>query len=84
MSKPLVGIVMGSSNDWNIMQHTARALKDFGVAYEARALSAHRTPDLLIEWIDIANEQDRPTWGIQVNMVRGQGKAFPFFNGSVQ
>jgi 5-(carboxyamino)imidazole ribonucleotide mutase len=52
VSKPLVGIVMGSSNDWDIMQHTARALNDFGVAYEARALSAHRTPDLLIEWID--------------------------------
>lgn len=52
MSKPLVGIVMGSSNDWEVMQHSARALKDFGVAYEARALSAHRTPDLLIEWID--------------------------------
>jgi len=43
---------MGSSNDWDVMQHSARALKDFGVAYEARALSAHRTPDLLVEWID--------------------------------
>ena len=52
MSKPQVGIVMGSSNDWEVMQHAARALKDFDVAYEARALSAHRTPDLLIEWID--------------------------------
>ncbi len=52
MSTTLVGIVMGSSNDWDVMQHSARALKDFGVAYEARALSAHRTPDLLIEWID--------------------------------
>ena len=52
MSKPLIGIVMGSTNDWDVMQHAARALKDFGVAYEARALSAHRTPDLLIEWID--------------------------------
>jgi len=52
VSTPLVGIVMGSSNDWDVMQHSARALKDFGVAYEARALSAHRTPDLLIEWID--------------------------------
>jgi len=52
VSKPLVGIVMGSSNDWDVMQHSARALKDFGVAYEARALSAHRTPDLLFEWID--------------------------------
>jgi 5-(carboxyamino)imidazole ribonucleotide mutase len=52
VSKTLVGIVMGSSNDWDVMQHSARALKDFGVAYEARALSAHRTPDLLVEWID--------------------------------
>jgi 5-(carboxyamino)imidazole ribonucleotide mutase len=52
VSKPLVGIVMGSSSDWDVMQHSARALKDFGVAYEARALSAHRTPDLLVEWID--------------------------------
>jgi len=52
MTKPLVGIVMGSTSDWDVMQHAARQLKDFGVAYEARALSAHRTPDLLVEWID--------------------------------
>jgi 5-(carboxyamino)imidazole ribonucleotide mutase len=52
MSTPLIGIVMGSTNDWDVMQHAARQLKDFGVAYEARALSAHRTPDLLIEWMD--------------------------------
>jgi 5-(carboxyamino)imidazole ribonucleotide mutase len=48
----LAGIVMGSTSDWDVMQHAARSLKDFGVSYEARALSAHRTPDLLIEWID--------------------------------
>ena len=52
MSNAVVGIVMGSTSDWDVMQHAARQLKDFGVAYEARALSAHRTPDLLIEWID--------------------------------
>ena len=52
MSKPLVGIVMGSTSDWDVMQHAAKSLVDFGVAYEARALSAHRTPDLLIEWMD--------------------------------
>ena len=52
MKTPLVGIVMGSTNDWEIMQHAARQLKDFGVAYEARALSAHRTPDLLFEWVE--------------------------------
>ena len=51
MSQPLVGIVMGSQSDWDVMQHAARQLKDFGVPFEARALSAHRTPDLLIEWI---------------------------------
>ena len=52
MKAPLVGIVMGSTSDWDVMQHAARSLRDFGVAYEARALSAHRTPDLLLEWID--------------------------------
>lgn len=52
MAAPLVGIVMGSTSDWDVMQHAARQLRDFGVAYEARALSAHRTPDLLIEWVE--------------------------------
>ena len=52
MSKPLVGIVMGSTSDWDVMQHAAKSLVDFGVPYEARALSAHRTPDLLMEWMD--------------------------------
>ena len=48
---PLVSIVMGSSNDWEVMQHAARQLKDFGVSFEARALSAHRTPELLAEYV---------------------------------
>jgi 5-(carboxyamino)imidazole ribonucleotide mutase len=52
MSATAVGIVMGSQSDWEVMQHAARQLKDFGIAFEARALSAHRTPDLLVEWID--------------------------------
>jgi 5-(carboxyamino)imidazole ribonucleotide mutase len=52
MTAPLIGIVMGSTSDWDVMQHAARQLKDFGVSYEARALSAHRTPDLLIEWVE--------------------------------
>jgi len=52
MSNPKVGIVMGSTSDWDIMKKAAQQLKDFGVAYEARALSAHRTPELLMEWID--------------------------------
>ena len=52
MKKPAVGIVMGSTSDWDIMKPAAQQLKDFGVAYEARALSAHRTPDLLFEWVE--------------------------------
>jgi 5-(carboxyamino)imidazole ribonucleotide mutase len=49
---PLVGIVMGSSSDWEVMQQAAKQLDDFSVPYEARVLSAHRTPDALSEWID--------------------------------
>lgn len=51
MSKPLVSIVMGSSNDWEVMQQAAQQLKDFGVAYDARVISAHRAPDLLFDYI---------------------------------
>jgi len=51
MSKPLVSIVMGSANDWEVMQQSARALQDFGVAFDARVISAHRSPDLLFDYI---------------------------------
>ena len=51
MSKPLVSIVMGSANDWEIMQQAARQLQDFGIAYDARVISAHRSPDLLFDYI---------------------------------
>ncbi len=50
-SKPLVAIVMGSSSDWETMQQAAQQLQDFGVAYDARVISAHRSPDLLFEYI---------------------------------
>jgi len=46
-----VGIVMGSTSDWDVMKEAAKQLRDFGVAYEARALSAHRTPAELEAWI---------------------------------
>ena len=49
---PLVAIVMGSANDWEVMQQAAQQLKDFGVAYDARVISAHRSPDLLFEYIN--------------------------------
>ncbi|HEY4697527.1 MAG: 5-(carboxyamino)imidazole ribonucleotide mutase [Gallionellales bacterium RIFCSPHIGHO2_02_FULL_57_16] len=51
MSKPLVSIVIGSSSDWEVMQQAAQQLKDFGVAYDARVISAHRSPDLLLDYI---------------------------------
>ena len=50
-NKPLVGIVMGSTSDWEVMKQAAKQLDDLGVAYEARALSAHRTPDELEAWV---------------------------------
>ena len=57
MSKPLVSIIMGSSNDWEIMSQAAQQLKDFGVSYDARVISAHRSPDLLFDYIKEITEQ---------------------------
>jgi 5-(carboxyamino)imidazole ribonucleotide mutase len=57
MNKPLVSIVMGSSSDWDVMQQAAKQLKDFGVAYDARVISAHRSPDLLFEYIKEVSAQ---------------------------
>jgi 5-(carboxyamino)imidazole ribonucleotide mutase len=45
---------MGSNSDWEVMQHAARQLKAFGIAFEARVVSAHRTPDLLYEYAEAA------------------------------
>jgi 5-(carboxyamino)imidazole ribonucleotide mutase len=50
MAKPLVGIIMGSTSDWETMQHTALTLDGLGVPYEKRVISAHRTPQLAHEW----------------------------------
>ena len=57
MSMPLVGVVMGSSSDWEVMQHAASMLQHFGIACETRVVSAHRTPDLLFEYA--ANAESR-------------------------
>ena len=51
---PVVGVVMGSDSDWPTMQAAAVILKDFGVPFEARVVSAHRTPDLLFEYAESA------------------------------
>jgi 5-(carboxyamino)imidazole ribonucleotide mutase len=54
----MVGIVMGSDSDWPIMQAAAQMLKDFGVPYEAKVISAHRTPDQAFDWAAMAQERD--------------------------
>ncbi|MBW3733907.1 5-(carboxyamino)imidazole ribonucleotide mutase [Aeromonas dhakensis] len=54
---PLIGLVMGSDSDWPVMQAAARILKEHGVPYEARVVSAHRTPDLLFEYAASARER---------------------------
>ena len=49
-----IGIIMGSNSDWPVMQQAAQFLKEFGVEYEARVVSAHRTPDLMFEYAETA------------------------------
>jgi len=52
-----IGIVMGSHSDWEVMRHAALQLKDLNVAYEARIVSAHRTPDLLFDYAQTAEQR---------------------------
>lgn len=57
-----VGIIMGSNSDWPVMQQAAQFLKEFGVEYEARVVSAHRTPDLMFEYAKPhANAASKPS-----------------------
>lgn len=48
---------MGSQSDWDVMQHTAKVLKDFGVPFEHKVVSAHRTPDAMFDYADSARER---------------------------
>lgn len=52
-----VGVVMGSTSDWPVMQHAVQQLEAFGIDYETRVVSAHRTPDLLFEYAATARER---------------------------
>ena len=56
MSKPLVAVVMGSVSDWPVMQHATETLESFAVEYEARVVSAHRTPELLAQFASEAKQ----------------------------
>jgi 5-(carboxyamino)imidazole ribonucleotide mutase len=66
---PLVGIIMGSSSDWETMEHVARTLAELGVPHETRVVSAHRTPDLLFAYASSAEKR-----GLEV-IIAGAGGA---------
>ena len=52
-----VGIIMGSDSDWPVMRQAANFLEEFGIGYEARVVSAHRTPDLMFEYAETARSR---------------------------
>src|SRR5262245_38661138 len=70
MIKPLVSILMGSKSDWTIMQETSNTLDSLSIPHEARALSAHRTPDALLEYIESAEAK-----GIEIFIAAAGGAA---------
>jgi 5-(carboxyamino)imidazole ribonucleotide mutase len=69
MAQPVVGVIMGSSSDWETMQHTCATLDELGVAYERRVVSAHRTPGLMADYASGAAER-----GLRV-LIAGAGGA---------
>jgi 5-(carboxyamino)imidazole ribonucleotide mutase len=56
-NSPLIGVVMGSSSDWEVMQHAVELLKQFGIAYEAQVISAHRMPDQMFAYAESARQR---------------------------
>ena len=69
MEKALVGVIMGSTSDWETMEQAAKTLEELGVAFESRVVSAHRTPDLLFAYASEAEKR-----GIEV-IIAGAGGA---------
>ena len=55
--KPLIGILMGSKSDWETMQATAKILEEFAVPHEAKVASAHRSPELVTEYVTTAEKR---------------------------
>jgi 5-(carboxyamino)imidazole ribonucleotide mutase len=70
MATPVVGIIMGSTSDWDTMQHCAQTLDGLGVGYEKRVISAHRTPQLMHEWTTTAESR-----GLKVVIAAAGGAA---------
>ena len=69
-SKPLVGVVMGSKSDWETMKHCDEMLTRFGVPHECNVMSAHRTPDITMEYASSAEQR-----GVQVLIAAAGGAA---------
>ena len=69
MTQPLIGVVMGSSSDWDTMQHAVQILQQFGIPHEARVVSAHRMPDDMFEYAQTAADR-----GLQA-IIAGAGGA---------
>jgi 5-(carboxyamino)imidazole ribonucleotide mutase len=70
MATPIVGIIMGSTSDWETMQHCTQTLDALGVPYEKRVISAHRTPQLAFEWCGSAQAR-----GLKVIIAAAGGAA---------
>jgi 5-(carboxyamino)imidazole ribonucleotide mutase len=68
-SRPLVGIIMGSKSDWDTMRHASTTLDELGIEHETRVMSAHRTPDLVHEYVSSAESR-----GLEV-IIAGAGGA---------
>jgi len=68
-SAPLIGVLMGSTSDWDVMQHACEVLKEFGVRFESRVVSAHRTPDEMFAYAEEARAR-----GLQI-IIAGAGGA---------
>ncbi|WP_151636616.1 5-(carboxyamino)imidazole ribonucleotide mutase [Noviherbaspirillum aerium] len=54
---PVVGVIMGSSSDWDVMQHAVAMLKEFGIPHEAKVISAHRMPDQMFAYAESARSR---------------------------
>jgi 5-(carboxyamino)imidazole ribonucleotide mutase len=70
MQKKLVGIIMGSKSDWPIVEHAAQTLEKFKIPYEAKVMSAHRTPDAVAEYAKTAEER-----GLEIIIAAAGGAA---------
>ncbi|MDB5049512.1 MAG: purE, partial [Fibrobacteres bacterium] len=68
-ARPMVGVIMGSISDWETMKDAAKILTDFSIPFESKVVSAHRTPELMVEYAQSAKER-----GVEV-IIAGAGGA---------